>query len=91
MLLRWLVLHVLVILLSHLGQAELFGTCYVGQEQLGLGYGCSGVPFEGRIFFLPSAQQETGLRRDCTTQRGRFLVIPRLLVRTRTGKAPVET
>ena len=24
------------------------------------GYGSSGVPFEGRIFFLPSAQQETG-------------------------------
>ena len=55
---------------------------------MGLGYGCSGVPLNGRIFFHPSAQQETGLRRDRTTQRGRSLVVPRLLVRTRTGKAP---
>ena len=88
-----LVLHVLMILLSHLGQAESLGTCLAGpswRKQLGLGYGCSGVPFEGRIFFLPSAQQETGLRRDRTTQRGRSLVIPRVLVRTRTGEAPLS-
>ena len=40
--------------------------------------------------FLPYAQQETGLRRDRTTQRGRSLVIPRALVRMRTGKAPLS-
>ena len=92
-LLRGLVLHVLMILLSHLGQAESLGTCLAGpswRKQYGLGYGCSGVPFGGRIFFLPSAQQETGLRKDRTTQRGRFLVIPRVLARTRTGEAPLS-
>ena len=36
---------------------------------------------------FPSAQQETGLGKDRTTQRGRSLVIPRVLVRTRTGEA----
>ena len=52
------------------------------------GYGCFGMPSEGRIFFLPSAQQETGSEKGRTTQRGRSLVIPRVLVRTRTGEAP---
>ena len=62
------------------------------RKQNGLGYGCSGVPFEGRIFFLPSAKQETGLRRDRTTQRGRFRGIsrPRVLARMRTGEAPLS-
>ena len=36
------------------------------------------------------AQQETGLRRDRTTQRGRSLWIPRVLVRVRTGEAPLS-
>ena len=58
------------------------------RKQLGLGNGCSGVPLEGRIFFLPSAQQETGIRKGRTTQRGRSLGIPRVLVRKRTGEAP---
>ena len=31
-LLWWPVLHVLITLLSHLGQAELFGTCWVGHS-----------------------------------------------------------
>ena len=44
----------------------------------------------GRIFFLPSAQQETGLGRDRTTQRGRSLVIPRVLVRMRMDMAPLS-
>ena len=54
MLLKWLVLHVLITLLSHLGQAELFGTRWTGhswRKQKGLGYGCSGVPSKGRIIF----------------------------------------
>ena len=89
----WLVLDVLITLLSHLGQAELFGTCWAGhlrRKQTGLVYGCSVVPSKGRIFFLPFAQQETGQRRDCSTQRGRSLVIPRALVRMCTGKAPLS-
>ena len=75
------------------GQAFCLGTCWAGhfrRKQLGLGYGCSGVPFEGRIFFLPSAQQETWLRRDRTTQRGLSLVLPRAPVRIRMGKAPLS-
>ena len=62
-LLWWLVLHVLITLLCHLGQAESFGTCWVGhswRKQIGLVYGCSVVPSKGRIFFLPLTQQETG-------------------------------
>ena len=51
---------------------------------MSLGYGCSGVPFKGRIFFLPFLQRETG---DRTAQRCRSLAIPRVLVRVRTGKA----
>ena len=84
---RGLVLHLLMILLSHLGQAEPLGTCLAGprwREQYGLGYGC----FGRRIFFLPSAQQETVKRKGRTTQRGRSLAIPHVLVRTRTGEVP---
>ena len=60
---RWLVLHVLILLWSHLGQAELFGTCWAGhswRKQFGLGYGCSVAPSKGRIFCLPLTQLETG-------------------------------
>ena len=32
MLSRWLVLHVLITLLCHQGQAKLFGTCWAGQK-----------------------------------------------------------
>ena len=47
------------------GQAESLGTCLAGpswRKQYGLGYGCFGVPFGERIFFLPLTQLETGLR-----------------------------
>ena len=90
---RVLTLHVLMVLLSHLGQAESLGTCLGGpswRKQHGLGYGYFGMPSEGRIFFLPSAQLETGLGKGRTTQRGRSLVIPRALVRIRTGEAPLS-
>ena len=53
-LLWWLVLHVLIILLCHLGQAEFSGTCWVGhswRKQIGLGYGCSVVPSKERNLF----------------------------------------
>ena len=89
----WLVPHVRIILLSHLGQAELFGTCWAGhswRKQFGPGYGCSVVPSKGRIFLLPLTQQETGKRRGRTTQRGRYLVVPRAHVRMRTGKASLS-
>ena len=42
----------------------------------GSGVWFSGVPFKGRIFFLPLPFQETGLKRGRTTQRGRSLGIP---------------
>ena len=45
---------------------------------------------QGENLFLPLTQQVTGKRRDRTTQRGRSLVIPRALVRTRTGKASLS-
>ena len=82
------VCHVLLTLLWHLDQAELLGTCWAGhlrRKQLGLGNGCFGVPLEGRIFFLPFLQRETGLRRGRTTQRGRSGGVPRVLARIRTG------
>ena len=47
-------------------------------------------PPKGRVFSLPLSQLEIGLRRDRTTQRGRSLLIPRVLVRTRTGEAPLS-
>ena len=40
------------------------------------------------LFSLPLSQLETGSGRGRTTQRGRFLVVLRALVRTRTGEAP---
>ena len=49
-----------------------------------------GMPSEGRIFFLPIAQQETGSEKGRTTQCGRSLVISPILVRTRTGEAPLS-
>ena len=44
----------------------------------------------GENIFLPSAQQESGYGRDRTALHGRFLVIPRALVRMRTGEAPLS-
>ena len=32
---------------------NMLGLVTVGRKQFGLGYGCSGVPFKERIFFLP--------------------------------------
>ena len=69
------------------------GTCWVGHSwgtQLGLGFGCSGVPFKERVFSLPLSQQETGSGRGRTTQRGRSLVVLHALVRTCTGEAPLS-
>ena len=45
---------------------------------------------QGENLFLPLLQQDTGLRRDRTTQCGRSLVIPRAQVRMRMGKAPLS-
>ena len=42
------------------------------------------------LFSSLAVLQETGLRRGRTTQRGRSLLIPRVLVRTRTGEAPLS-
>ena len=44
----------------------------------------------GESFFFSLTKLETGKRRGRTTQRRRSLVIPRALVRMRTGKAPVS-
>ena len=87
----WLVLRVLITLLCHLGQVELFGTCWVGhswRKQLGLAYGCFVVPSKGRVFSLPLSQQETGFGRGRTAQRGRSLFVLRVLVRMRYGQGP---
>ena len=54
-----------------------------------MGYGCFVVPFKGRIFFLPLTLLETGKGRGRTAQRGRSLVIPRVPVHTRMGRAPL--
>ena len=48
------------------------------------------MPSKGRVFSLPLSQRETGSGKGRTTQRGRSLVIPRALVRTRTGEAPLS-
>ena len=92
-LLLCLVLHVLMTLLCHLGRAELFGTCWAGhlrRKQFGLGYGCSGVPLKGRICFFPSRSGRLGKEGIVPHKRGRSLVIPRTLFRTRTRMAPVS-
>ena len=39
------------------------------------------------MYFLPMLQQETGSRKDCTTQRGRSPCFPRVLAHIRMGKA----
>ena len=44
----------------------------------------------GVWLFRGALQGETGDIRDRTTQRGLSLVVPRVLVRTRTGKAPLS-
>ena len=47
------------------------------RKQTGLECGFSGVPFQGRIFFLPLPYLVTGLGRGRTTQRARSQGIPR--------------
>ena len=45
---------------------------------------------QAKNLFLPLTQQGTGNRRERTTRSGRSFVVPRVLVRTRTGKAPLS-
>ena len=47
------------------------------------------VPSKERIFFLSLTQQETGIGRGRTTQRGRSFQIPHALVHMRMGMAPL--
>ena len=47
-------------------------------------------PSRGEPFFLPLPFLETGSGRDRTTQRGRFPVIPHVLVHVRMGEAPLS-
>ena len=56
----------------------------------GPGCGFSGVPFKGRIFFLPLPFVETGLKRGRTTQRGRSLGIPCARAHMRMGMAQLS-
>ena len=60
-----------------------------GRKQISLWYGCCGVPSKERIFFLSLVQQETGKGKGRTTQRGRSLVIPHVLVHMRMDMAPL--
>ena len=61
-----------------------------GENPTGLGCGFSGVPFKGRIFFLPLPYLVTGLGRGRTTQRGRSQRIPRARVHMRMGMAQLS-
>ena len=47
-------------------------------------------PRRGVFFSSLDAARRLGKERDRTTQRGRSLVIPRVLVRTRTGQGPAS-
>ena len=79
--------------LELLGPGKVIKTCWVDhnwRKQLGLGFGCSVVPSQARVFSLPLSQQETGFGRGRTAQRGRSLFVLRVLVRMRTGKAPLS-
>ena len=81
-------LFILISLLCYLGQAVKLEGNWGGhrwREQTGLMCGFSGVPFKGRIFFLPLPYLVTGLGRGRTTQRGRSQGIPRARVHMRMG------
>ena len=86
-------LVILISLLCYLGQAVKLEGNWVGhrwRKLAGLGCGFSGVPFKGRIFFLPLPNLETGLRRGRTTQCGRSQGIPRARVHMRMGMAQLS-
>ena len=71
---------VLISLLCYLGQAVKLENNWDGcnwRKLTGLGCGFSGVPFQGRICFLPLSYLEAGLKRGRTTQRGRSQGSPR--------------
>ena len=50
----------------------------------------SGCPPRGESFFLSLSQQETGKGKGRTTQRGRSLAIPHVLVHLRMDMAPLS-
>ena len=86
-------LLVLISLLCFLGQAVKLESNWVGyswRKLTGLGCGFSGVPFKGRIFFLPLPFVETGLKRGRTSQRGRSLGIPCARAHMRMGMAQLS-
>ena len=86
-------LVILISLLCYLGQVVKLEGNWVGhswRKLAGLGCGFSGVPFKGRIFFLPLPFQETGLKRGRTTQRGRSLGIPCARAHTCMGMAQLS-
>ena len=53
------------------------------------GLAVPGYP-EKEEYVLPFLLWETGKKRDRTAPRGRSIVIPRVLVRMRTGEAPLS-
>ena len=86
-------LAILISLLCYLGQVVKLEGNWVGhswRKLVGLGCGFFGVPFEGRIFFLPLSFLETGLKRGRTTQRVRSLGIPCAHAHMRMGMAQLS-
>ena len=84
---------VLISLLCYLGQAVKLENNWDGckwRKLTGLGCVFSGVPFQGRIFFLPLPYVETGLKRGRTAQRGRSLGIPCARAHMRMGMAQLS-
>ena len=80
----------LISLLCYLGQVVKLESYWVGhnwRKLVGLGCGFSGVPFKGRICFLPLPFLEAGLKRGRTTQRGRSLGFLVLVLIMRMGMA----
>ena len=61
-----------------------------GEKTVRSGVWLSRGVLQGENLFLPFAQQETGKRRGPTSQCGRSLVIPRVLVRACLGKAQLS-
>ena len=55
---------------------------------MSLGYDCFGVPLKGENLF-PFSRSGRLRKAGIVPHSGRFLVVPRVLVRTRTGKAPL--
>ena len=90
---RWLVLRVLITLLCHLSQAELFGT-WLGWSQLGKtvrsGVWLFRCALQGENLFSSLVAAGDWKRRGRSTQRGRYFVVLRVLVHMRMGKAPLS-